>query len=276
MSEKIRRIDEHWKDNLIGCTFDKKLEKAILNRHSLEIGVERSENRAKHLREQLSKMDGQPIEKYADPLLRALESISEGAMVTVLAPKTRKILDIGFNCADDMILDNFGTLLASIIKPLGYNDARQFALNDISNTARTYFSWYGGSSPPSSPPLLWNYAYFNTSTHINGSAFQLGNGTNAAARANYQIQTALGTAPENTRFSAAYGQYAIGTGTIAFSGALAAGGSGTVNEMGWFQRFVFQSGTPYFYEFMLFHDILGAGVGFVAGNILNASYAITL
>ena len=61
---EIRRTDEHWKDNLLGLTFDKRLEQAILQRHCMEIGIERAEMRAKQLREQLKKLDGQPLKKY--------------------------------------------------------------------------------------------------------------------------------------------------------------------------------------------------------------------
>jgi len=259
---EIRKIDEHWKDNLLGCTFNKRLEKAILQRHCLEIGVERAENRVKRLREELSRMDGQPIRNYASSLLAALESVSEGAVVAALAPKTNKILDIGFNRADDLILDNFGLFLAALIRSPTIA-ITYVSLTDTGNTARALAIYYNTITTT-----------FNIqSACAIGTVLQLGQGTSPAARDNHVIESALGSAPENAIFGTSNGGYAIGTGSLSFSGAISAGGSGTVNEMGFHGRFGL-SGVAY--SFMFFHDILASGVAFVAGNTLNASYAIIL
>ena len=61
-----------------------------------------------------------------------------------------------------------------------------------------------------------------------------------------------------------------------FSEAISAGGSGTVNETGFFGYWWFQDNSGTLHTYMLFHDILGAGVAFVAGNTINLSYATTM
>ena len=105
-----------------------------------------------------------------------------------------------------------------------------------------------------------------------GTQFQLGSSTTAPTRADYKINTALGTAPESGLFSTGIGSYA--SGYVSIGGAISAGGSGTVNETGvfgyWFSA---TNSTPY--SFMLFHDVLSSGVSYVAGNTLYVSYSIS-
>lgn len=223
----------------------------------MEIGLERSELRAKHLREQLSKLDGQPLKKYL--AARAMENVSEGAMVAVTAAKTNKILDIGFNVAEDLILDNFGFFLAGLIRtPI--NAQTTFVMVDVTGANMTF--GVGGTYP------------FCHTNSIYGTWLQVGTGTTPAARGDYIIETAFGTAPENARFGSSPGGYGAGSGSLSFSGAVSAGGSGTVNEQGFFMQGFNTSQQNKIV--MWFHDILGSGVAFVAGNTINASYGVTL
>jgi hypothetical protein len=47
-----------------------------------------------------------------------------------------------------------------------------------------------------------------------GVKFQVDSGTTAAARTDYKIQTAFGTAPESDMFAVGWGSYAAGTVVI--------------------------------------------------------------
>lgn len=252
----IRRNDEHWKDNLIGLSFNKQLEAAIMQRHNTELAIERLETRHSD---------------YKKTGLFVNQNISDAAFVAATTPEG-EITDIGFNCPNDLILNNFGVWLAGVVFPptvlgntTGYNTC---ALIDTSNTSRTVAIYRQTSS------LIYNTfsGTYSTTAGVNiGSYIQLGSGSTAAARADYAIETALGTAPESGLFGTNAGSYAAGA--ISFSGAVSAGGAGTVNEMGWFCKWYYGADMG---TFMLFHDILGAGVAYVAGQTLNASYAITL
>ena len=258
---EIRKNDEHWKDNLIGLTFTRELEKQMMQRHALETTIFRTERRLEDLKKQLNNLAlNRPLS------LEGLENISEVAAVTVLKPKTNKIMDVGFNVLHDLILNNFGIWLSGFIKQPAIVDSYEFALIDITNTSQT-FNFYSDGSP--SP----NHVLFNNlSTYAIGTQLQVGSGTTAAARTNYAIETPFGNAPENTRFSTGAGSYA--SAAISFSGAISAGGAGTVNEMGFFGYWPPVSEVPK--TIMLFHDILSSGVPFVAAETLNASYSILL
>lgn len=192
-----------------------------------------------------------------------LPSIFECVMCAA-TDERRKILDIGFNTPEDLILDNFGLFLAGNVRnPVATYSGGVF--KDIANVSKTInvFGQAAGSA--------YNYGY---SALACGTLLQLGSGTTAAARSNYAIQTALGTAPENTTFGTGYGSYAAGTGYVNFASSITAGGSGTVNETGFFGRWVDQ--TQSLVTIMLFHDILGSGVAFIAGNSLIVSYSIAI
>ncbi len=250
---QVRRTDEHWRDNLIGLTLDKRLERAAMRKHGLESQLLRLEMQKGLIQKQIA---GRRVE--------LLPNIYEGAMCTA-TDKNRKILDVGFSTPEDLILDNFGKWLASWITPIATTVTA--SLKDLTNTART-LRVYGVIGTGVAMTIAYG------SLMDCGTVLQVGSGSTAAARANYAIQTAFGTAPENTQFGCSVGSY--GGGAISFSGAVTAGGSGTVNETGFFAVFNYGNSTPSYATFMLFHDILGSGVSFVAGNSLIVSYSITL
>ena len=114
----------------------------------------------------------------------------------------------------------------------------------------------------------WNSAY-----GLTGTEMQLGSGTTAAMRTDYAIETALGSAPESGRFSTTQGSY--NAGYVSFAGAITAGGSGMVNETGFFGAWNTNADNNVS-RFMLFRDILGSSVNYTAGNILNCSYSIAV
>ena len=229
----IRPNDEHWQSNLQGTTYTTRLDRLIHERARQET--------ARYLLAEAQRT-GQ---------LHA--RMHETVALSILNSKG-KIESVGINKPDDLILDNFGSWLAKIYRTPVYA-ASAASLKDITNTARdvlTYNNDYG-------------FANYGCGTNIG-----IGSGTTTADRADYNIETAFGTSPESTVFGTTTGSYAAGY--ISFSGAVTAGGSGTVNETGVFGFWYYSS----YANFMLFHDNLETGQPFTAGQTINCSYSIDL
>ena len=181
------------------------------------------------------------------------------ATVTV-KDKNGKVLATAKSRPNNLILNNFGLMLAGLIRAPIAAAGNLITLNDIVPSAQTIRA---------NNTAVYT---FNCANLAIGTQVQAGNGTTAAARANTNIETALGTAPENTRFATGDGSYV--NGIITFSGSVTAGGSGTIRETGLFGAWSNSAGALKY--FMLFHDILATSVPFVAGNIIIVSYSIQL
>ena len=233
----IRETDEHWLDNLIGLSLNKKIQYAIhrqAQKETLEYLIELAiKGKLKH------------------PNLH--ETVFQAC-----SNNKGKILDIAINMPNDLILDNFGNFYAAIVRT-PVSATATFTLNDIAPSAQTVavYQQYTAS--------ILNYTG-------GGTQLQVGKGTTTPLRTNTSIETAMGTAPESTRFGTGAGSYA--NGYISFAAAITAGGADTVNETGYFNYGFNTAGA--FKTFMMFHDKLGAGVSFVAGNTLTTSYSIAI
>lgn len=191
-------------------------------------------------------------------------SIKIQAFVTV-RDKEGRIVGKGKSKPNNLILDQFGKWLAGMILAVAVGD-HTISVFDITNTGVTLRLRSGSSS--NDGKLIMSY-----STGIaTGTKMQVGSGTTPATRADYNIETAFGTAPESGLFNTGSGSY--GAGTITFSGSVSAGGSGTVNEVGFFATWLNSVATAK--TIMLFHDILTSGVPFTPGQSITAEYSISL
>ncbi len=181
--------------------------------------------------------------------------IESSCAAALRSPVDFRIKEIGFNKPDDLFLNNWGVLISSIIQtPALAVGNSAYTYQDISNISRQPATSYTNSTA----------CQFYSQNY--GTQIQFGNSTQAAARNDYAIKTALSSAPENTRFGTGPGAYA--SNVISFGNIIIAGGSGTINEIG-----LFHSGQ---YTIMLTRDILGAGVAFVANNPLVGTFAINI
>ena len=238
--EKILK-GEHWQENISGLTWNSKLNQMLHEKHQREI--------------QMIRMEHDLYEMKADRMMLRPQHVCEGSIVAALKSKTDlKILEIGFNTPDDLILNNFGVWLAHLMQGPSQTNVLGYSMLNITNTARASTSIYGYAAGGST---------FNGSTAL-GTQIQFGSGATAAVRTNYSIQTALGSAPENTRFPSGAGAYV--NNYISFGNVIIAGGSGTINEIGLFGYWYWLGTTADTY--MLCRDVLGAGVSYVAGNPL--------
>ena len=107
-----------------------------------------------------------------------------------------------------------------------------------------------------------------------GTKFQVGSSTTAAARTQYAIQAAFSTAPESSQFSTGAGSYAAGGGVMSCAGAIAAGGSGTINEVASFGYWPYSSSNMC--TVMLTREVLGSGVSFSSGNAIVCTLSINI
>ena len=229
---KLKELNDNWEKKFLGKIFSKRLESRLLREHTERM---------------LKEVD---------------RRIFESVVVSVLDRKGR-IKGIGLNVPNDLILDNFGLLLASLIRaPVAAVTA--FNMTDVTGAVKSFNSYSSGGASA--------YTFNNslTAAIALGTQLQVGSGTTAPSRGDYCIETAFVTAPESGRFATGIGSYAAGA--ISFSGAITAGGSGVVNETGFFAIWR-NLATP---TVMLFHDVLAAGVPFTAGKIINVSYSISL
>jgi hypothetical protein len=245
--KEITLKGEHWQDNLIGLSWNDRLKDAIAQKYLREIRLAKAE------------LDLKTLDLGETPI----QSTIECTFFTALkSPSKPKIEDIGFSIPEDMFTNNFGLWLAGFFQ--GANQLKpsggQFTgINEANGglSGLIYATYYSSYQYP-----------FNNTTGM-GTQFKIGSSNAAAARTQYAIQTAFGTAPESTRFPTGPGCYAVAGGVISFCGAITAGGSGTVNEVALF-------GNWYNGVEMLARDVLGGGVAFVAGNSLVATGAISI
>ena len=253
--EKIVK-GEHWQENLSGLKWSKQLKDAVLLKHLHEIKLWRAQEELPTLKAASTYADLLKLQK------RGLPRMIDASCVAVLrSVSDRRIKEVGFNRPDDLFTNNFGTWLAHLIQSPAAA-IKGYTMYDTSNTARTSDTVSGYAS---------SYT-FNSATSF-GTQTQFGSGTTAAARNNYAIQTAFATSPESARFGSGSGSYA--GNTVSWGSVIAAGGSGTINEIGLFGYWLW-TGTSGVYTFMLTHDILGAGVAFVAGNPLVGTFAVAI
>jgi hypothetical protein len=221
-------------------------------KHLHEVKLWRAEDELPKL--QAAKTLDEMIELQKDSLCRMLDT---SCVAVLRSEKDMRIKEIGFNVPDDLFLNNWGTLLASVIHG-NQGGITGYTLYDETNTARTSDGTYAAS-------------FSNQSTSVYFT-IQFGSGTTAAARNNYAIQTAFATTPESTKFQCGPGAYA--SGVISFGNLITAGGSGTINEIGLFTQQRMNDAS--YRHYMITHDILGSGVAFVAGNPLVGTFAINI
>ena len=185
--------------------------------------------------------------------------ISETSLVTI-TDKHRQILGMAGSKPSDLVLDQFGAWLAGFIRAVTVGGTVTAVTMKADSGIDQTVNVYGGAG-------------FNiNSAGTRGTQIKVGSGSTAPARTNYAIQTDFGTAPESGYFDTNTGSYAVGV--ISLSGAITAGGAGTINEdilVGvWINSNSAQN------KFALFRDAVSPGVAFVAGGIINVAWTINL
>jgi len=172
---------------------------------------------------------------------------------TMMKDKTGKI-------SSNLILDNFGLFLAAIFMGIPASGAETIVLKDTGGVNRTV-------NIISLVPL-WNFSTGATMFH------QVGSGSLAPARTDFNINTAFGTAPEDAIFEPSDPVYNSSIGNFKSLGSITAGGSGTINESIIVSRWRDSGNTNRF--FAHFRDIISPGQSFIAGQAIALEYTVQL
>jgi len=188
-----------------------------------------------------------------------MRQIKIQAFVSVIDPKTGRIIARGKSKPRNLILNNFGVWLAGLIRT-PVTGLTTITLKDDGGADRTFYVYHTGTGA------------FNAANTTLGTNFRVGSSVAAPARTDYTIGAGFPTAPESGLFGTGSGSYAAGV--ISFSAAITAGGSGTVNECGFYGRWFDTGGA--LRNIMLFHDLISPGVSFTPGQIITVSCTITL
>ena len=162
----------------------------------------------------------------------------------------------------DLVLNNFGILFAGVMSRFRAVDKIVSLINKLG--APITLKAIGTST--TFPQLGFGGI---------GNSFQVGSGSTAPDRADFDIETAFGTAPEDTNmFPATDPVFNSGLGNFKMIASITAGGAGTINESIWIGRFLNTSnGTN---EYAFFRDIISPAVAFIAGQTIALEYTVQL
>ena len=173
--------------------------------------------------------------------------------------KDKVIKAIGANHPLDLINDNFGYLLAGIHHA------------PASATLTTVFVDDGGTNRNVNveDTYMGGTGLFNQGGNI-GTQIRLGSGVAAAAGSDYEIQTPLLTAPENTYIDSGSGSYVVSSSTVKVNTSFIAGANETIKETGLFGAWKDNGGT--LRKFMLTHENISPTVSIFTGNSETVQY----
>ncbi len=195
----------------------------------------------------------------------------------VLDENKEEILALGGSEPFDQINDNFGKWMTAICCP-------------INNTDNSPSHEIGTSTDPPVPisgvvngQVFW---YNKQQSHYSASGggisqIQLGQGTTTPLITDFNIETPLGSAPENLISTINGTGIYTGTGQVNFVRLFGpTGGTGTITEMGWFMRMRYGAGgggpNPNPSTFMFSHDLINPTVPYSVGQFIMAEYFITI
>jgi len=161
----------------------------------------------------------------------------------------------------NLILDQFGLFLAAIFQGIPASGAETIVLKDTGGVNRTVNII--------SLVQLWNFSTAATMFH------QVGSGNTAPTRQDFQIETAFGTAPEDTIIEPSDPVYNSGLGSFKSISSISAGGSGTIRESVMISRWRPNSGSTNRF-FALFRDTISPAVPFAASQSIALEYTIQI
>ncbi len=187
-----------------------------------------------------------------------------------------QIMALGGSDPDDQINNNFGKWIAAICSPI----------NNVSNSPTHEIGTAGGGEPINILGVTNGqiFMYNLTSNHWSASGggvsrIMLGSGTTTPLIDDFEIETALGSAPENLITTIDGTGVYTGTGQVNFVKLFGpTGGSGTINEMAWFMmmRSAIGGVAPSVDAYMFSHDLINPGLSYTPGQFILAEYFITI
>lgn len=184
------------------------------------------------------------------------------ATVRVEDPKSKEILSIGASIPNDLIMNNWGELLAAIQGP--FIAERTFSgMNDITNSGPFTVR-------------VWRLATGTRWDRFMTSFIQVGSGSSVVARSDFNIETAFANGGvEDTRIGAGPGgtNSSLGQVKVPLSIFPTVGG-GTVNEVCMFWDIRADTGAVKIC--LMAHDLISPGVSFLVGQSIFVEYTYQL
>ena len=200
MSMKLRKTEEHWRENVVGMPFKARFNEELLNKHFEENLSPRHEIQMDLLKR-----------KRAGEKISLLPSLQESCSIAII--DRGKYKAVGFNTPEDLTTNNLGSLLAkTIFRTPNTATITTFTLVDNTNTTQTF-------SDTTSNGVLTQAS--------TGARGQVGNGTHTASRSDICLKGTLTTAPESSIFSMVTSPSPAG---FTSTGAIATGGIGSILE----------------------------------------------
>ncbi len=197
------------------------------------------------------------------PLINEVDIFHKSlALITITKPNETEIKNIGMSCLNDLLLDNWGNCLNSLLSGASAN------LTNISGVANSGTFW-GGSN-------FFTQALTSAPTSPVGTECKVGAGLSTPQRTDFNIETPFGSSPENSFRNTGNGGWNSGLGQVTISTLISpTGGSGSIGEAGlfaeWYIKPAFDDET-----IMLSHDKISPTVSFIIGEAINVEYILAL
>jgi len=181
------------------------------------------------------------------------------AFSLITVTKDKEIKSIGMSCIDDLLNDNFGQFLKGII---GFGG---FSSQDENNNPFNYIT------------VSTNQAYnmFNTGLSM-GAFLRIGKGTAPATRQDFNIEVPfVGGAEANFFNVIGLAGWNSGLGQISISGAITAGGSGSISET--VLACVWRATTDSAHHRSIYsRDNISPVSNFIIGETINVNYTLLM
>ena len=190
------------------------------------------------------------------------------SLIDIHEKDSNEILQIGASVPGDLILDNFGFYVSGYI---GVLVSTSF-LVDITGATRTLDFRSIGAGNSRNIGLGQNTDNPPTRNMPIGTYFKLGDSLATPLRADFDVNNALGSAPENALQPTNLGTTNIPQGQVKVSKTYpSAGGSGTIREIGLFfsvsdEGHVVGGAS---HTVMMTHELVSPTVAFVLGQVIN-------
>lgn len=191
------------------------------------------------------------VKAHANCSRRQGNLLSE-SVVCFVTDGDRRVSDVGVNCPGDLMLDNFGKILA------GFFTYQRATARSVQLARSDTGALYGVN--------IWWTSY--SSMTLGGTYIKIGDGNAAPTRSDWNLTSPLAS-PVGDAYYPSDGVYC--GGVVASMVSIACAFSGVCREVG-----LFYDPQAYSYDFMLFHDLLQQSVSFSAGQAVHVVYGVNL
>lgn len=182
-------------------------------------------------------------------------SIAECCLVTV--HEKGEIKSIGAGIPSDVINNNYGQMLRQLMNLITFQPRNETML-DFSNVGRTMLIGQGN------PGGLSDFFVGGVGAIATGIQLQVGSGSTTPVRSDFNIETPLVSAPENTVFNSLAGLYNPSLGSFAYGNSIVAGGTGTITETCSFGLWADSAQAAR--RILIARDLISPGVSFIVGQ----------